>query len=74
MALLNAGYWPTTYWPDRYWEPNYWPAYGAVTPSEGGGVRRRRAPPHVRRTRLSPTVLELLKEYLEAKLHEPETL
>lgn len=29
MALLTAGYWPTTYWPSRYWVDNYWPEYGA---------------------------------------------
>jgi len=71
MALLNAGYWPTTYWPSRYWEPNYWPKYGvpAVQPSTGFPLRH---PP----TRLKPRlpldreVLILLKQYLELKLGE----
>lgn len=26
MALLTAGYWPTTYWPNNYWQISnqYW--------------------------------------------------
>jgi len=27
MALLVAGYWPTTYWPSNYWTQDYWPEY-----------------------------------------------
>ena len=38
MALLTAGYWPTTYWAENYWTDDYWPDYGAVT----GTARRRR--------------------------------
>lgn len=30
MALLTAGYWPTTYWPENYWSDDYWPDYGEV--------------------------------------------
>ena len=28
MALLTAGYWPTTFWPDSFWDPNYWEPFG----------------------------------------------
>ena len=31
MALLSAGYWPTTYLAENYFNPLYWPVYGAVT-------------------------------------------
>jgi len=37
MALLVAGYWPTTYFPDSYWLPDYWLEYGtaiAFAPSD----------------------------------------
>lgn len=34
MALLDAGYWPTTYWASRYWTADYWPEYGYVAPPE----------------------------------------
>ena len=30
MALLNAGYWPTTYWLADYWNPKYWPKHGTA--------------------------------------------
>lgn len=33
MALLTAGYWPTTYWADSYWHEDYWQDYGFVGPS-----------------------------------------
>jgi len=28
MALLTAGYFPTTYWPESYFNDDYWPEYG----------------------------------------------
>ncbi len=33
MALLTAGYWPTTYWIDSYWFDNYWQNYGTSNSS-----------------------------------------
>ena len=31
MALLTAGYWPSTYWPSAYWVADYWPEYEVET-------------------------------------------
>ena len=31
MALLTAGYWPTTFWSDDYWQEDYWQDYGVTT-------------------------------------------
>lgn len=47
MALITAGYWPTTYWPSRYWIIDYWPEYGyaavvSAIPVGGGPERRRK--------------------------------
>jgi hypothetical protein len=30
MALIVAGYWPTTYWPQDYWPQDYWAEWGSV--------------------------------------------
>jgi hypothetical protein len=32
VALLKAGYWPTTYWSSQYWQEDYWPEYGFTVP------------------------------------------
>lgn len=28
MALLTAGFWPTTFFLNNYWHDNYWQNYG----------------------------------------------
>ena len=67
MALLNAGYWPTTYWALNYWNPDYWLHYGTyVPPVVVGGVRPR--PVVVKGPALDRDVLEAVQEYLEMKL------
>jgi len=33
MALLNAGWFPTTWFPDSWWQQDYWLEYGLVVPS-----------------------------------------
>lgn len=38
MALLTAGYWPTTYWVKDYWSVDYWLHYAIVVV---GGRQRK---------------------------------
>ena len=72
MALLTAGYWPTTYWANSYWNPLYWPVYGEVsavasTSAEPIWLKPRRKP----RIHVIPLgVLVTFKEYLEQKLSD----
>lgn len=30
MALLVAGFWPTTFFPDSYWHEDFWQNYGLL--------------------------------------------
>ena len=68
MALLNAGYWPTTYWPADYWNPKYWPKYGTPPVTYTGiSPPRRRLRKRVVEP-LPPELLRLVKQYLQFKL------
>lgn len=44
MALLTAGYWPTTYWAEDYWADDYWSDYGAVVHGLAAIARRYTIP------------------------------
>jgi len=38
MALMVAGYWPTTYFPESYWPTDYWPEAAVGTVHSIAGV------------------------------------
>jgi hypothetical protein len=68
MALLKAGWWPTTWWASGWWQEDWWLEYGTALPPVTVTVGDVWITRPVSKPKFPVYLLTLIRDYLESKV------